>query len=641
MLIHLVDVSGASGRDPVEDFDTIRTRARALQPGAARRSRSSSPPTRSTRSTIRSASTRSRSARRSSKLPFFPISAVTGEGMQELIEAAWPIIAKARASRGAERRRSEADAGRSREARSTRGSARRRAEHARRHRRAARPRIDDARRPRRHVRSHSPRPPRGGARAQQRSASTRPARPVAHPAASRRPAPRPAIIGSRWRRWPPPSVPGWSASRRRARARRTVVHVRHAADAVAARDGHAAGRRFSSSSAPMRSQKLPPGRRYPAVLDLAHFVVVVAPRNHVRLVARPRCPAAVPLRMTTPAAGGVTAIANARDLLVEAAHSRRLVDRDSAARSRRRASSAAWCPTSVARYIAQHRLYARDRRAAAAGQSCMAKTAAKAKTTHARPDADRRAKAAKKRDRRDPRSCRRRSSVAHRGGAGQQGDRRGGARPEEGGRVHGLLRDLLGREPAAGAGHCRCGGRSSQGAEAASVAGGRLRARRVDPARLLRLRHPRLLAARPRRSTASIASGAAPSASNSPTTTDAVARRRPVTALRRPPSIAALTHSLFAAAVRGLRRRRSHRPLDGAVCDACWAHRTVAAARAAPAANRSPWRQRRDVVSAMPRRSPRARSRSAVGPYEGRLRDIIHALKYDGRRSIAPRRSAR
>jgi ComF family protein len=26
----------------------------------------------------------------------------------------------------------------------------------------------------------------------------------------------------------------------------------------------------------------------------------------------------------------------------------------------------------------------------------------------------------------------------------------------------------------------------------------------------------------------------------------------------------------------------------------------------------------------------------AIGPYEGRLRDIIHALKYDGRRSIAP-----
>lgn len=31
---------------------------------------------------------------------------------------------------------------------------------------------------------------------------------------------------------------------------------------------------------------------------------------------------------------------------------------------------------------------------------------------------------------------------------------------------------------------------------------------------------------------------------------------------------------------------------------------------------------------------------AAVGTYEGRLRDIIHALKYDGRRSIAPRLGA-
>jgi ComF family protein len=27
----------------------------------------------------------------------------------------------------------------------------------------------------------------------------------------------------------------------------------------------------------------------------------------------------------------------------------------------------------------------------------------------------------------------------------------------------------------------------------------------------------------------------------------------------------------------------------------------------------------------------------AIGPYEGTLRDVIHALKYDGRRSVAPR----
>lgn len=59
-------------------------------------------------------------------------------------------------------------------------------------------------------------------------------------------------------------------------------------------------------------------------------------------------------------------------------------------------------------------------------------------------------------------------------------------------------------------------------------------------------------------------------------------------------------------------------PLGGAVCDACW--RAVAASPVAPATKRSQLLARLD----------------AIGPYEGRLRDVIHALKYDGRRSVAP-----
>ena len=35
MLIHLVDVSGASGRDPVEDFDTIVEELRLFDPKVA------------------------------------------------------------------------------------------------------------------------------------------------------------------------------------------------------------------------------------------------------------------------------------------------------------------------------------------------------------------------------------------------------------------------------------------------------------------------------------------------------------------------------------------------------------------------------------------------------------------------------
>ncbi|MGQ0735575.1 MAG: ComF family protein [Acidobacteriota bacterium] len=57
-------------------------------------------------------------------------------------------------------------------------------------------------------------------------------------------------------------------------------------------------------------------------------------------------------------------------------------------------------------------------------------------------------------------------------------------------------------------------------------------------------------------------------------------------------------------------------PLDGAVCEQCW--RTVAA----PGVFFS--------LIGVP-------AAAAVGLYEGTLRDVIHALKYDGRRSVAPR----
>jgi ComF family protein len=57
-------------------------------------------------------------------------------------------------------------------------------------------------------------------------------------------------------------------------------------------------------------------------------------------------------------------------------------------------------------------------------------------------------------------------------------------------------------------------------------------------------------------------------------------------------------------------------PLDGAVCETCWA-----------AILPHPCRSPLQTIPMM----------SAIGPYESTLRDAIHALKYDGRRSIAPR----
>jgi ComF family protein len=60
------------------------------------------------------------------------------------------------------------------------------------------------------------------------------------------------------------------------------------------------------------------------------------------------------------------------------------------------------------------------------------------------------------------------------------------------------------------------------------------------------------------------------------------------------------------------------RPLDGAVCDTCWAS----------------IRPR-----ALPFFLPTIPRAQAIGAYESTLRDVLHALKYDGRRSIAPRLS--
>ena len=95
VIIHLVDVSGASGRDPVADLDTIRKELELYNPEllakphliAANKIDAVDDPKRVTALEKRA---------KKLKLKFFQISAVAGTGVKELIEAAWPIIAKAR-----------------------------------------------------------------------------------------------------------------------------------------------------------------------------------------------------------------------------------------------------------------------------------------------------------------------------------------------------------------------------------------------------------------------------------------------------------------------------------------------------------------------------------------------------------------
>ena len=100
VLIHLVDVSGASGRDPVEDFDIIRrelelyNRELLAKPHlvAANKVDAVDEPERVSRLEARA---------RELQLPFFRVSAVTGEGVPQVLEAAWPHVAEARAAEAA------------------------------------------------------------------------------------------------------------------------------------------------------------------------------------------------------------------------------------------------------------------------------------------------------------------------------------------------------------------------------------------------------------------------------------------------------------------------------------------------------------------------------------------------------------
>ena len=97
MLVHIGDVSSASGRDPIEDFDTIREELRlhdaalAAKPHivAANKIDALDEPARLER-LLRHVGTLG--------LQAFAISGVTGEGLNDLLEAMWREIASARAA---------------------------------------------------------------------------------------------------------------------------------------------------------------------------------------------------------------------------------------------------------------------------------------------------------------------------------------------------------------------------------------------------------------------------------------------------------------------------------------------------------------------------------------------------------------
>jgi len=95
VLVHLVDVSGASGRDPVEDFDVISEELRLFD------ARVASKPQIVAANKIDALDDATRAARlerhvRRKGLSCFRISGVTGEGVDTLLEEVWKRIEAAR-----------------------------------------------------------------------------------------------------------------------------------------------------------------------------------------------------------------------------------------------------------------------------------------------------------------------------------------------------------------------------------------------------------------------------------------------------------------------------------------------------------------------------------------------------------------
>jgi GTP-binding protein len=88
VLVHLVDVSSASGRDPVDDLDTVRRELELFQPTlAAKPQIVAANKMDAVDDEHRVVALKRRAAKL--RLPFFRISGVTGAGVTELLEAAW------------------------------------------------------------------------------------------------------------------------------------------------------------------------------------------------------------------------------------------------------------------------------------------------------------------------------------------------------------------------------------------------------------------------------------------------------------------------------------------------------------------------------------------------------------------------
>jgi GTP-binding protein len=95
LLVHVVDVSGASGRDPADDLDTVRRELERYRPELAAKPQLVAANKMDAADDERRVRALQRRAK-ALKLPFFKISAVTGDGVGALMEDAWARLARDR-----------------------------------------------------------------------------------------------------------------------------------------------------------------------------------------------------------------------------------------------------------------------------------------------------------------------------------------------------------------------------------------------------------------------------------------------------------------------------------------------------------------------------------------------------------------
>jgi GTP-binding protein len=99
VLVHLVDVSGASGRDPVEDLDTVRRELELFEPRLAAKPQIVAANKIDAIDAARDPAVKALKRRAAQlDLPFFQVSGATGHGVPELVEAMWRRLAAARQS---------------------------------------------------------------------------------------------------------------------------------------------------------------------------------------------------------------------------------------------------------------------------------------------------------------------------------------------------------------------------------------------------------------------------------------------------------------------------------------------------------------------------------------------------------------